>query len=69
MGIGAREAGASLGNEGIETLPFVFPGDKAKRLLRQVSFSRQMVSLSVRNTTIANTPTQIDESATLNAGQ
>jgi len=68
-GVGAREAGAALGNEGIETLPFVFQGDKAERLLRQVFFSRQMVSLRVRNVTIAKTPTQIDESATLKAGQ
>jgi hypothetical protein len=68
-GVGAREVGAPPGNEGVETLPFAFRDDEAERLLRQVLFSRQIVSLSVRNATIATTPTLIEESATLNAGQ
>jgi hypothetical protein len=68
-GMGAREIGAVPGNERVETLPFVFRDNEAERLLRQVLFSRQIVSLSVRNATIATTPTLIAESATLNAGQ
>ena len=68
-GMGAREIGAVPGNERVETLSSVFRDDEAERLLRQVLFSRQIVSLSVRNAMIATTPTVIAESATLNAGQ
>ena len=65
----AGDARAAGGDEDVEAFAVLSLDGQAEALLRQVSFFRHIVSLRVRKTTMATTPTVIEESATLKAGQ